>query len=109
MKWEMFCLHKENLSLFPYENFILLFLESLMSQNHAPSRIVKLLAGISFFCRLQNMPACNSYFSVKQTLKSYRRERYIPDDTRPISLETLEKICLSTASICFFQFLSITF
>lgn len=85
----------------PSESAILSFLISLMDRQFSYSYIAKTLAGVSFFFRLQRLPPCSSFLSVKQALKGYRKRHFAPDGRRPISIELLRRICEATSVICF--------
>lgn len=85
----------------PSEHTVLAFLCSLMQQNLSHSQVVKTLAGISFFFKLRQFPACSSYFSIRQALKGYRKACFVADDRRPTSIGFLKKLCSATHLVCF--------
>lgn len=93
----------------PTEQSVLAFLCSLMQQKSSFNHINKSLAGISFFFKMHNLPACNSFFSVRQFLKGYRRLTFTPDTRRPISIELLRDICLATNRVCRSEFEALLF
>lgn len=99
-KWLLFLEELGFADIVTEEQVVLAFVCSLMQQNASFNHINKTLAGISFFLKLQNKPAINVFFSVRQALKGYRKLTFTPDDRRPISLSTLKRICLSTRVIC---------
>lgn len=71
-----------------------------MQDHLSHSQIAKVLAGISFFFKLHNLPPLNVFFSVKQALKGYKKITYAPDKRRPISINMLRHLCLSTRLVC---------
>lgn len=72
-----------------------------MQKEVSYSHIVKTLAGVSFFLKMQGLPSCTSFFSVQQAVKGYRKSHYTMDNRRPISIEFLKKICMITSEVCF--------
>lgn len=93
----------------PSESSILAFLCSLIQLDFSFNHINKILAGVSFFLKLNNFPACNSFFSVKQALKGLRKVKLAPDKRRPITLDTLSKLCLATPFVCISEYEAILF
>lgn len=80
------------------------FLCILMHNHLSHSHITKILAGISFFFKLHSLPPLNVFFSVKQALKGYRKSTFVPEKRKPISIEMLKQLCLSTGQVCHDQF-----
>lgn len=85
------------------------FLLSLMQQQFSSHYVMKTLAGISFFFKLEGLQPCSGYFSVRQALKGYRRRSLVPDSRRPISVELLGGLCGATKLVCFSEYEALLF
>lgn len=77
-----------------------------MKKNYSWSHISKTLAGVSFLLLLYKLPACQSFFSVKQAMKGYRKNNSFNDTRSPI---TPEKLCSVTRVICSSEYEAILF
>ncbi|KAM5158288.1 integrase/recombinase xerD homolog [Mantella aurantiaca] len=108
-RWQSFNYSYGSSDVNPSEETILAFLCSLMQEDISPSKLNKIMSGLSFFFRLHSFPACSKFFSVRQALKGYKKARQQPDERRPITMELLSRIVFSTAQVCTSQFESILF
>lgn len=85
------------------------FLNLLMGKHYSWSHINNLLAGVSFFLKLNNLPSCLTFFSFRQALKGNRKVNFTVDRTKPITLLLLRKLCLITAEICYSDYEALMF
>ena len=103
-RWLVFCRSLDFDCYQHSEGAVLSFLCILMHDNLSHGHISKILAGVSFFFKLHNLPPLNVFFSVKQALKGYRKSTFVQDKRRPVSFELLRRICVSTNYTCLDQF-----
>lgn len=88
---------------------VLSFLCILMHNHRSHSHITMILVGISDFFKLHSLPPLNVLFSDKQAVEGYRKSTFSPDKRRPISIEMLKQLCLSTGQVCHNQFKAFLF
>lgn len=86
------------------EYLLLSFLNILMSQSLSWAHINKNLAELSFFLKLSNHTACNTFFSVKQALKGYKRGSFHLDTRMAITPSILSQLCKAANTVCFSSF-----
>ena len=86
------------------EKLVLSFLNNLLASNLSWSQVNKILAGISFFGKLNNLPSCSSFLSVHQALKGYKRGTQNRDNRMAITPLILTKLCSAVGSICFSRY-----
>lgn len=108
-KWKTFNDGSDFLGSRPTESSILAFLCSLLQDNFSINHISKTMAGVSFFFKLQGLPACNSFFSVRQALKGLRKGGSVQDTRRPITIEVLSRLCLATPWVCTSEYEALLF
>lgn len=98
-RWLVFC-RTFNFHCFQHsEGAILSILCILMHDHLSHSHIIKMLAGAYFFFKIHKLPPLNVFFSIKKASKGYRKSTYAPDKGRPISVEMLKQLCLSSCQV----------
>lgn len=99
-KWCVFC-GEVNAGCFKADlGLAMTFVCSSINDQLSALSIKKLLAGVSFFLKLNGGVSLISFFQVNQLLKGYSRSSVVGKRKRPITGNVLVMLCNSAESVC---------